>query len=489
MGYYFDDEHAISSMTQDIRTVLKTVASRYIGQNPPFGVSYYAYQKNGIRQDKHYRFIFDFADLYPLSALESNVYAWSKLWSDNDTTMVFEISCFGPVIIYCNGEKVYKPNVLHERKRDLSATFSVQLNKGWNNFVLRFIRTNTGCGCILSAISSRNRPQSFIIPSLDREGQRGWLYTLPLKEPHDKLPELGMSEEETGFCWYPIKNWLPEEESMGQMKRMYSLRKGCYAIGWTKLFAEKSGEYTIKGNNFGPIQIYIDDEQIYDSEKSGEFEFQTNLKCGYCNILVINQCGEKDWGFTADCFFENKVVSYINPLKVKGADEKWIYAGPFPMPINFKPEHIYSADKPLDGAGCKVFWRLDEPNTVIRPYNDNKLYGHWNYPLGVTLYGLIESGRYINDSELIKYAAGHVEMCTRYFEYAMWDRDRYGAASMHNLLSTISTLDDCGSFGSLMLEASYELKDKNYVKIADYIAVMRTCCDSTVFSKLSTYSA
>jgi len=47
MGYYFHDEQAISAKTQDIRTVLETVANRYIGQNPPFGVSYYTYQKNG----------------------------------------------------------------------------------------------------------------------------------------------------------------------------------------------------------------------------------------------------------------------------------------------------------------------------------------------------------------------------------------------------------------------------------------------------------
>ena len=41
---------------------------------------------------------------------------------------------------------------------------------------------------------------------------------------------------------------------------------------------------------------------------------------------------------------------------------------------------------------------------------------------------------------------------------------------MHNLLSTISTLDDCGSFGSLMLEVSDELTGDDYARIADYIA-------------------
>lgn len=470
MGYYFQNEQAISMKIQDIRTVLKTVANRYIGQNPPFGVSYYAYQKNGIRQDKHYRFVFDFHNLYPLADLESNVYAWSKLWSDDDITMVFEIHCFGPVIIYCNGERVFKPNVLAERIRDLSSSFSVKLKKGWNSFVLRFIRTNTGCGGVLGAVSSRNRPQSFIIPSADREGQRGWLYTLPLKEPLEILPEPGMTEEETGVTWYPLKNWLPEEESMGQMKRMYSLRKGCYAIAWTRIFAEKSGEYTVKGINTGNIRFIIDDRPVFDSDKSGEYEFKVNISYGCHNILVINQCGDTDWGFKADCFYGDEIIPFINPLNVKGTDEKWVYAGPFSLPVSIEPDKAYSADRPMDGAGRKVFWRLDRPHTFVRPYNDNRLFGHWNYPLGVTLYGIIEAGRFINDSALVDYTAKHVEMCTRFFEYALWDKENYGAASMHNLLSTISTLDDCGSFGSLMLEASGELDEDDYVKIADYIA-------------------
>jgi len=469
MGYYFHSEQAISSMTQDIKTVLKTVANRYIGQNPPFGVSYYACQKNGIRQDKHYKYIFNFSDLYPLADRESNVYAWSKLWSDDDTTMVFEIRCFGPVIIYCNGERVFKPNCLLERMSDLSASFSVKLKKGWNSFVLRFIHTNIGCGGILSATSSRNRPQSFMVPSMDREGQRGWLFTLPLKEPLNRLPEPGMTEEETGLCWYPVKDWLPEEKEMGQMKRMYSLRKDCYAVGWTKLLAEKSGVYTIKGSNSGSVQFYLDDKLIFEAQP-GEFEFKTELKCGCYNLLVVNKCGDTDWGFKADCFYNDQNVRLKNPLDVKGTDEKWVYAGPFSLPVNIDPGSIYSADRPMEGAGGKVFWRLDKPHTVIRPYNDNKLFGHWNYPLGVTLYGITEAGRFIDDSTFTGYGAKHVEMCTRFFDYAMWDRDRYGAASMHNLLSTISTLDDCGSFGSLMLEISGELKDQGYIKIADYIA-------------------
>jgi hypothetical protein len=145
-----------------------------------------------------------------------------------------------------------------------------------------------------------------------------------------------------------------------------------------------------------------------------------------------------------------------------GTDEEWVYAGPIPLSTKLEPDNLYKTDKPFGAEDNRVYWRLDKPHTVIRPFNDNKLYGHWNYPLGVTLYGLIETGRYLHDKALIDYATSHVHMCTRYFDYALWDKEKYGAASLHNLLSTISTLDDCGSFGSLMLETSKEFEEIGY---------------------------
>jgi len=331
--------------------------------------------------------------------------------------MTFELSCFGPVIIYCNGERVYKPNVLIERRMDLSASFTVQLKKGWNNFVLRFIRTNIGCGGILGAVSSRNRPQSFIVPSADREGQRGWLYTLPLKKPLEKLPEAGMTEEETGVAWYPLKDWLPKKKRWSDEKNVFTEEKllGCR---WTKLFAEKSGEIHNKGEEIPAVYRYTwTIIPLYESGKSGEFEFKTELKYGYYDLFVINQCGDTDWGFELDCFAEDKNVRFINPLNVKGTDDKWIYAGPFEVAGQVEPGNFRPADRPLKGAGCDVFWRLDKPHTVIRPYNDNKLFGHWNYPLGVTLYGIAEAGRFTEDNALLEYVKKHVEFCTRFFEY------------------------------------------------------------------------
>ena len=120
-----------------------------------------------------------------------------------------------------------------------------------------------------------------------------------------------------------------------------------------------------------------------------------------------------------------------------GTDEEWVYAGPIPLSTKLEPDNLYKTDKPFGAEDNRVYWRLDKPHTVIRPFNDNKLYGHWNYPLGVTLYGLIETGRYLHDKALLY--TSHVHMCTRFRLCSMGQR-KYGAASLHNLLSTISTL-------------------------------------------------
>ncbi len=470
MGSYFEKELAISGHTKDPAIVMKTIANRYIGHNPPFGASYYAYQKTGIRQDDNYRFVFNFHEIYPDSPLESNVYAWAKLWSDDDMAMSFEIRCFGPVIIYCNGERVFKPNIYYERTSDASAGFTVNLKRGWNSIVLRFIRTNTGCGGLLGAVSSRHRPLSFIVPSSDREGQKGWIYTSPLKTPIEKLPETGMSENETGVKWFPEKDWTDAEKSYGQMRRMYSICKDCFSFGWTKLSAEKTGDYTIKGTHDGSIRIYLDNQQIYHSSGSGEFNFKTAIKYGEHNILVKNECGNGEWGFSLTCMDGDTVIPLLNPINAVGVNETWLYAGPFDGSADIGPPGVYSLDMPFNGTGEKVYWRLDKPETVIRPYNANKLFGQWNYPLGVTLYGLIEAGRLLRDQDIINYVVKHLELSIKFFQYSMWDKEQYGAASMHNLLTTISTLDDCGSFGSLMLEASPELINSVYTIIADYIA-------------------
>ncbi len=470
MSCYFDDEHAIRMQTDDTDTILKTVANRYIAHNPPYGISYYAWHMDGIYQNINYQYIFDFEKRFPDAPLESNIYAWSKLWCDQDMVKPFEINCFGPVIVHCNGERIYKPGVTIERKREAVGSFTLNLNKGWNSIVLQFIRTKAGCGGIFGIPFARYNPLNCIIPSADRDGQKGWLYTLPLIKPLERMPLPGITEDETGVDWYPEMKWDRKKLEYRQIKRMYSLKKNCCVLGWSRIIAGSSGTYTFQGSHAGLVEIYLEQDQVYQSPRSGSFRFQIKLKYGSHNILVKNHCGEKDWGFDLSILGEDCDARFESPIRVLGSSEKWFYIGPFANSYKFNITDVYSMDKPFDGVDGKIFWRLDKPEIIIRPYNENPLFGKWNYPLGVTLYGLIEAGRLLNNQTILQYAADHIDICTRFFELAIWEKEQYGTSGIHNHLAEISTLDDCGSFGSTMLEASGMLQGSEYIQIADYIA-------------------
>ncbi|HYP16226.1 MAG TPA: glycoside hydrolase family 88 protein, partial [Opitutus sp.] len=118
-----------------------------------------------------------------------------------------------------------------------------------------------------------------------------------------------------------------------------------------------------------------------------------------------------------------------------------------------------------------TYWRLDGPDLWVRPYNDNPLYGRWNYPLGVTLYGILHSARAIGSEETQRYVVDHMRFCCDIFEYAQWDRKQYGGATnVHHLLTSIDSLDDCGSFGSSLLEVMKYFQIEGSREISDYVA-------------------
>ena len=118
----------------------------------------------------------------------------------------------------------------------------------------------------------------------------------------------------------------------------------------------------------------------------------------------------------------------------------------------------------------KTYWRVDAPDTFIRPYIENSLYARWNYPLGVTMYGLLHAAMIMENEEIKQYIKDHVQLCVDTLEYALWDKEQYGGAtSIHNLLTSIDSLDDCGSFASMMLEVHKYLGIDNVKSVADYV--------------------
>ncbi|MBQ7876455.1 MAG: glycoside hydrolase family 88 protein [Clostridia bacterium] len=114
--------------------------------------------------------------------------------------------------------------------------------------------------------------------------------------------------------------------------------------------------------------------------------------------------------------------------------------------------------------------RLDKDDMWIRPYYGKGNFGHWNYPLGVVMYGLMRTASLLEDKKIEDYTKAHIQMTLNTFDYAMWDKAVHGGAtSLHNLLTSIDSLDDCGAFCAAVEEATllYNLDSK---KICDFVA-------------------
>lgn len=470
--YFAESESIYQKAADNIEQVLQIITHRYLGLNPPHPVTFRAYNSQGIKRAGDYRYRFDLDKLFPRAAPETMVYAWAALYGDKRTELTLAISGWGPLAVYWNGEMVFKSNILNERFPDYISNVKVRLEPGRNDIAVKFIKTRAGFGGRIGTASPKGMPLHFLMPSPEREGQEGWVYTQPLEAEPAELPGNGVSESATGLKWYPISAWSDRELGFGQFHRMYGLSQGSLGIGWTKAVFNRIGpdEYTFKGWNRGPIRIYLGDREVYRGDFSGEFRKNVTISYGVQDIVVICQCRGTDWGFALELAHEGEPVALVSPFPVRGAKDAWFYLGPLAETDLPGLAGLKTMDRLFGGVNGPCYWRLDLPGLSIRPYLENPLFGNWNYPLGVTLYGLIQVGRMFSNGSILEYVRRHVETCTSFFEYAFWDKEQYGAAGLLHLLTNIDSLDDCGSFGSLMLELAKNCPVSNCREVADFIA-------------------
>lgn len=473
MGVYFDDDLSICGRQGDnISRNIQTIIQRYIGANPPHPLTYRAYSRRGIKRFRDYRYHFCCQELFPEATPESLVYAWAKLWSDQEADLNLAVSGYGPVTVYFNQREVFKTNIINERFPDYKSNLKVRLEPGWNNFVLKFTKTPAGFGGLFGSASPKSLPLHFVIASRERDGQEGWLFTQPLTAPLKELPENGVSEKESGLEWNPLPKWTESELKLGQLRRIFGLETGCAAIGWTKAYLSQPGvaEYLLQGSCAGPLRVFIGGREVFHSAASGAFKQKIKGAYGNQDLVVISSCQGADWGFHLDLFQGAERVSLASPVPVQGGADVWFYVGPFEDSSLPELTEICRMDRVFRGKNAACYWRLDQPDVWIRPYLENQNFGKWNYPLGVTLYGLLQAGRLLNSTAISDYVREHLDLGVSLFDYAFWDQAQYGAAGVLHLLTTMDCLDDCGSFGSLMLEAMAGQGRSDCNRIADLIA-------------------
>ena len=465
MGYYFDDSQSINAYEgTDPQAIISSLAYRYMGQNLKHGLYYRAYTNNGIVRTTDYRYLVDFNKIFPESKDKECVWAFTKFYSAGKSSFGWDINCFGPMVVYVNGEVAYKSDIFKERYSETSTRVFMDVEEGWNDIRIQFKKTKAGFGGQFGTWIGKWDMYT-LMPTKERDGQEGFVFTELV--PDDYVPEfeIGMSEKDFDKKLYPVINWSDDEMKKGQLTRMFGTPNGQYAVGYTKVFADDINNTTHKFtlDTKGETVVYINKKEVFKTN-GGKETFDAQLPLGTYDVYVKCICDGSDWGYTLEC----DTVEFENAARVKGTDDVWMYIGTFvndfEFPFDTASDMLHIVGEPA------TYWRLDAPDTFVRPYNENTLFGRWNYPLGVTMYGLLHTAIAIGSEDIKNYIKDHVQLCIDTLEYALWDKEQYGGAtSIHNLLTSIDSLDDCGSFASMMLEVNKYLGLRDVKKVADYV--------------------
>ena len=465
MGYYFDDSQSINAYEgADPQAIISSLAYRYMGQNLKHGLYYRAYTNNGIVRTTDYRYLVDFNKIFPDSKDKECVWAFTKFYSAGKSSFGWDINCFGPMVVYVNGEVAYKSDIFKERYSETSTRVFMDVEEGWNDIRIQFKKTKAGFGGQFGTWIGKWDMYT-LMPTKERDGQEGFVFTELV--PDDYVPEfeIGMSEMDFDKKLYPVINWSDDEMKKGQLTRMFGTPNGQYAVGYTKVFADDINNTTHKFtlDTKGETVVYINKKEVFKT-KGGKETFDATLPLGTYDVYVKCICNGSDWGYTLEC----DTVEFESAARVKGTDDVWMYIGTFvndfEFPFDTASDMLHIVGEPA------TYWRLDAPDTFVRPYNENTLFGRWNYPLGVTMYGLLHTAIAIGSEDIKNYIKDHVQLCIDTLEYALWDKEQYGGAtSIHNLLTSIDSLDDCGSFASMMLEVNKYLGLRDVKKVADYV--------------------
>jgi len=498
MSAYFEAPDSIAyRLGTDPGDVVSAVAERYIGANPPIPYMLRAFSRAGIAQGEDGLYRLDFGGRFPGAAAGSYAYAFGLVWSDTERGLDLALHCLGPVRLFLNGKLIYRSNAVDEARPDRKVTVEANFVKGWNSLFVKARCTPAGFGCLLGAEEAKVRILNVLAPFSGRSGQAGWAYSEPSETDvygEDALPDGLADERGEPVRWLPDMIWTEEAAARPVCERLYGLQPGRKAWARSKLRVETRGATVAwRGRSEGSLRVWVNGRLLEAcSSADGTFgahsaevafgsrsvedafgarsiedepEASTALTYGLHDVLVEIGCGQSSWEWALTAAIEGSSCGFELPVAVQGAQAagSWLYLGAADREEELEPDKAMDLSRVHGRSG--MYWRLDLPETWVRPYYENAMlsnkwttggatnYARWDYPLGVTMYGLLRAGRALGREDFVAYALEHVRACTNYYEYALWDRDQYGFPSVNHQLVLIRMLDNCGSFGSAMLEA------------------------------------
>lgn len=464
MKYFNQEDSAYAVYGDRDKDVIALLANRFIGENPQVPYQYRLDFTTGILCDTKGWYLFDFHNRFPNAQIGDICYGAGDLYSHEQTPSRFEVRCQGPVVCYVNGEEVYRSQPGDESFKT-SAFFSITLLAGLNHFVLMTEKTEIGFGFTLRNAKPQWEPPHFLSPIPERNGQAGFVYSEPVQWDTDGLKSIlnGCYDD---IAWYP-SNEYEKTQSDCPITRVFGSSSQGTAVLKSGFVLEQAKIVHIAGKSKTQTRLFINGE-FRGEWQNGAWESEIMLQGGSHNVLIFceKKAGEET-GLELQLEADNSAI----PLTagVKGYDGPWLYAGMFGDSIPPVPD-LLSMEKVHEGLNGTCYWKADLPDSFVRMFAEEELYGKWTYPCGVTLYGLLTASRYFNRTDWQEYALEYARMTAAAYDYSVYDKSVFGYPGVNTQLCWLSELDDCGSFGSFLLEANKYRPAREAEKLADVIA-------------------
>ena len=439
---YFPIENSIYQKTgANPKEVVEAVGYRYVKENPEVKPEFGIYQKSELSIcNSNGKFNWNLERVLPEA--QSEDFAWIatrfSLKEDIEVKLVFTF--YGATKIYMDGEFLAQTEIWEEVSPDMEKVVVKRCGRGDHILMVLCQKKITGFGCTVRTVNPRWQWISFYEPFDDRKHIGGCMWSESVKkadEVNKIYKQFMVSEENSCLYWYPkIQNKNVTEDKKSQTEK--------YHCAWVGIRIMKEVLFRLS-SNWKEVKCWIDGKRIE------HFTKKVHLAEGEHNVLLVSQNRELILSLTKSEEFTKYGVLYT-PIPVKQYSG-WLYLwGLEEKEENLKPELLLRTDRVFNDGLTGTYWCSDILDGYIRPYLKSRLFGQWNYPLGVTLYGLLKCGETFRIEDFCHYVAAHIGVCVDYMRYAKWDKQQYGVPEINFLISNVEMLDDCGAFGAAMLE-------------------------------------
>lgn len=430
---YFPVDDGLARRAPQLEDQLRIIARRYVGDHAPTSFVCRAMPQAFFRR-QHGAYRIDLAE--KLGAGNDGYALVSGLLSvPVDKEVWVTAACLGPCRIWLNGEEIFSSTFEDEIHKEQPHTLRVTLKAGQNVLLLLCRRTAAGFGCLLGL-----PPVTVCNPLPGAEGAAGWVWT-ELLDSADARRVTGCLNNALAWKWHTESAREPEG----------------VCVRWTRAQGVEGMPVTLTLTCRLPSDCYINGEQVLKQAEGTQ-----TIRVPFHAPMDIHVLGNGT--VCAD-------VPLVLPFPVQGRREAWLCAPAAPdAPFDYA-RYTSLTEAPwqdirlfYEGAFSDIWWVK----------TGNSAYGSWNYPMGVTLQGLLRMADVTASPDICDYVLGHMRQCLDHYAYACRDAETYGATDLNPELVSHSNLDQFGSMGAAMLECAKRMEHPQFDRLsAEFFAFIR----------------